>query len=62
MENILDNTCFISKDKVISLLELVLNNCVFFFRKSSNKNSKELQLVPLCLQSLPKFTLNTLGK
>ena len=30
MENFLEHTCFIPKDKVISLLELVLNNCAFF--------------------------------
>ena len=31
MENFLEHTCFIPKYKLISLLELVLNNCVFSF-------------------------------
>ena len=31
-EQILENTCYIPKDTVIYLLELVLNNCVFSFQ------------------------------
>ena len=30
-EHFLENYCFIPKDKIIFLLELVLNKCVFFF-------------------------------
>ena len=33
MENFLEHTYFIPKDKLISLLELVLNNCVFSFQE-----------------------------
>ena len=32
IENFLEHTCFIPKEKVISLLELLLNNCVFSFQ------------------------------
>ena len=33
MENFLEHTCFIPKDKLISLLELVLNNRFFSFQE-----------------------------
>ena len=50
------------KEKVISLLELVLNKCVFSCQENSTINSKVLQLVPLYVQSMPTFTWNILKK
>ena len=38
MENSLGHTCFIARDKVISLSELVLNNCVFSFHGKLYQN------------------------
>ena len=59
-EHFLGNTCFIPKDKVISLLELVVNNCVFSFLENSTNTSKDLQWVSMYLQSLLTFTWHTL--
>ena len=37
MENLLEHTCFLPKDKNISLLELVLNNCDFSLQENFYK-------------------------
>ena len=62
MENFLVHTCFILRDKCMSLLELGLKNCVFSFQGNSTGNSKELQWVHIYLQSLPISMWNTLKR
>ena len=41
IEHFLENTCFMPKDKVISLLELVLNSLVFSFHGKSYQQLQE---------------------
>ena len=61
-EHSLENTCFIHKDKVISLLELVLTNYVFSFRGIFYQQLQGAAIGSLYLLLLPTFTWNTLKK
>ena len=56
MENSMELTCIIPEDEVISLLELLLKNCVFFFQEKFYQQLQGAAMGSLYLHSLPTFT------